>query len=445
VNWQHGVYGPMIERTLENAQLHALSTRYDFGRDSRLARAIVRTVNDALDRDERQRGVQRVRSGELLIRTRHGPLILPLRTPEALARVLQGERWNSVRADILHECTQRYRQHFPEAGHRQIQRFLRTLFPGKMPAGRGTHPALRPRRERPWGSTIPGAHPITELDLERARRRRDRGPPRPAHDPDTITRLTHFLDTQAGIPPAIQEALLYELIGLRARYHPFANTLATGQMPLAAMSTGAGRNLWKSTRDQPLAPVLITLLHGVEARTLRSRPPRTGDAFIDFHARRMARVLSEAYVQDGLLSYAELQWVFLTSHATVGRALDAYQRQHHVILPCPGTVLDMGRMLTHKDLIIRLHLQGHSTLEIARQTHHHPKSVDAYLKTFDAVLILHLYRIPPQLAATILGHGPSLIDEYHHIMRSYLKDPETMREHLTARGVKLPTQVLQTG
>ena len=33
----------------------------------------------------------------------------------------------------------------------------------------------------------------------------------------------------------------------------------------------------------------------------------------------------------------------------------------------------------------------------------------ALLKTFDAVLILHLYRIPPQLAATILGHGPTLV------------------------------------
>ena len=79
------------------------------------------------------------------------------------------------------------------------------------------------------------------------------------------------------------------------------------------------------------------------------------------------------------------------------------------------------------------------------KTHHHPKSVDAYLKTFDAVLILHLYHVPPQLAATIIGHGPSLIDEYHHLMNSYLKDPETMRHHLEARGVTIPAKVLQTG
>ena len=115
--------------------------------------------------------------------------------------------------------------------------------------------------------------------------------------------------------------------------------------------------------------------------------------------------------------------------------------------PSPGTVLDMGRTLTHKDLIIRLrlHLQGHSTLEIARQAQHHPKGVGAYLKTFDAVLILHLYCVPPTLAVTILGHGISLIHKYHHIISSYLKEPDSMRDHLMSRGVQLPPQVLDTG
>jgi len=447
MSWRHEVFGPMRERTLENAQLFALTSRYDLSRDSRLARAIVRTVNQELDREEARRGVQRVQAGELLLRTRHGPLIIPLRTPEMLERVLAGERWNEVRADILSDAAARYKQHYPHAEGHQLERFLRTLYPGRMPGrpGSGRHPSTQARRARPYGNTIPGAMPLSDLDLERARATTRRGAPRPAHHPNTLAALTYFLDTQAGIPPAVQEAMLFELIALRARYHPLASALASGQMPLAAMSTDAGRNLWKSTREQPLAPILITLLHGTEARTLRSTPPASSDAFLNLHARRMARVLSEAYVQNGLLSYSEVQWIFLLGQATVGRALDSYQRQHNVILPCPGTVLDMGRTLTHKDLIVRLHLQGLTTLEIARSTHHHPHSVDAYIKDFDAVLILLLYGIPTNLAASILRHGPSLIQEYHHIIRSYLKDPETMREHLRAKGVTIPTHVSHTG
>ncbi|MBC7342425.1 MAG: DUF1670 domain-containing protein [Clostridia bacterium] len=67
-----------------------------------------------------------------------------------------------------------------------------------------------------------------------------------------------------------------------------------------------------------------------------------------------------------------MQWIFLASTGTVSRVVGQYQRQHQVILPCLGTVLDMGHMLTRKDLVIRLHVQGLCALEIARQTHHRP-------------------------------------------------------------------------
>ena len=156
-------------------------------------------------------------------------------------------------------------------------------------------------------------------------------------------------------------------------------------------------------------------------------------------------VLTEAYIQDGLLSFAELQWIFLASIGTVSRAIDHYQRQHQVILPCPGTVLDMGRMLTHKDLVVRLHMQGLSVLQIARKTHHAPRSVDAYLKVFDAVLILHIYGMDPVLMAAVLGRGEHLINEYLDLITRYLKDTDTMREYLRKQGVQLPSKVARSG
>jgi hypothetical protein len=167
----------MRERTLENAQVHLLATRYDLSRDSRLARAIACTLNKTLDAEEKRRGVSRVRTGELLLRTRNGPLVLPLRTPEALDRVIAGERWADVRRDILGECEARY------------------------------------------------------------------------------------------------------------------------------------------------------LLAGSEAHTLRYRPPTSYEGFLAFHGRRMARVLTEAYSQDGLLAFTELQWIFLTSE----------RRRHHAELPSGKT------------------------------------------------------------------------------------------------------------
>ena len=156
------------------------------------------------------------------------------------------------------------------------------------------------------------------------------------------------------------------------------------------------------------------------------------------HAHRMARVLVEAYQQDGLICYSELQWCFLMSSNNIGRILGWYQRKHNVILPSPGTVLDMGRMLTHKDIIVRLHLEGLTVLEISRQTYHAPRSVDAYLKVFDSVLILHLYGLPKKLIARVLTRGVSLIEEYLQLIRDNLKEVKEIREYLHSRGVKLP-------
>jgi hypothetical protein len=43
------------------------------------------------------------RTGELLIRTKYGPLVIPLRMPELLERVMAAERVDSVGTDILHD------------------------------------------------------------------------------------------------------------------------------------------------------------------------------------------------------------------------------------------------------------------------------------------------------------------------------------------------------
>lgn len=432
---------------MENAQVQHLAEHYDLSRDSRLARAIVRYTNETLDAEERRRQVVRVRPGELLLETCRGPLVLPIRTEDDIRRVAAGERWNRVRADILRRCEAIYRKVFPEASGRQVERFLRLIWPGHAPSGpQGQPNPLRgPRASRPWGALPEGTRAFAELEAKRARSWAERAAPRPAHLPETFEKLAHFLGTQAGVPPAIQEPMILDLMAIRARFCPRASVLKSGQMPLAAMSVHVRRSVFQPSRYQPLAPVVVSLLAGNEAPVLRYRPPNSYEGFLDFQARRMARVLQEAYVQDGLLSFAELQWMFLASVGTVSRAIEHYQRQNQVILPCPGTVLDMGRMLTHKELVVRLHLQGLSVLEIARRTYHSPRSVDAYLKSFDSVLILHVYGLPPKLIAAVLGRGEALVNEYLDLIAKHLKDPSAIREHLHRRGLHIPANVSFAG
>lgn len=441
MTWREKAFGPMRERTLENAQVNMLRMRYDLARDSRLAREIVRTVNEELDLEEARRGVRRVRIGELYLRTCRGSLVLPVRTAEALDRFISGEGWGEVRRDLLSECTRRYRRLFPNATEASVRGFLRLIWPGCAPNARND----RERLPNGKSAGCPGARTLMELDRERARQRMERDAPRPGHRAETTEKLYHYLHTQAGIPPAVQEPLLLELMSMRARFYPRMCSLSSGEMPLASMHVDSGRHLWEHTRYLPLAPIAVSVLGDGENRRLQFSPPKTYSEFMDFHSRRLARVMTEAFRSDGLLSYAELQWIFLMSTRTISSAVNYYQRSHGVMLPCPGTILDMGRMLTHKDIIVRLSLEGHSVLEIARKTFHNPRSVDAYLKDFDSVLILHLYGIPKDLMSRTLGKGKSLVQEYLNLIDDYLKRPDAMRSYLQRKGIRLPANVSYSG
>lgn len=446
--------GPMLERTVENAQIRLLATRYDLSSDSVLAGEIVRYVNQRLDEEEKARGVVRVRPGELFLKTPYGDIILPLRTQAEIENAISGERFPSIRDRIIDKCVSSYKRLFSDCGEEplswDVEKLRRALLPSRgffknYSAGEGIHriPICRktygPVKEEEMAELLKNTQPpYTKHTKHPSSSSADFCNQELFHVVESKEDIVNFLGNEAGVPPAIREAMFLDLARLRSHFCPLADSLRSGQMPLVSMHVKAGRRLELPTRLQPLAPVVVTLITAEEFEELGEKSTFQYEELMGLHARRMARVLVEAYQQDGLICYSELQWCFLMSSNTIGRILGWYQRKHNVILPSPGTVLDMGRMLTHKDIIVRLHLEGLTVLEISRQTYHAPRSVDAYLKVFDSVLILHLYGLPKELMARVLTRGVSLIEEYLQLIRDNLKEVKEIREYLHCRGVKLP-------
>lgn len=446
MSWRRKIYGPMLERSLENAQVRLLATIYDLSRDSRLAKEIVRHVNDVLDKEERREGIKRVKPGELLLHISRRFVILPIRTNEDIKRAMEGERFENIRNDIVERCLSRYREIFPEAKPNQIKKILRVLsHTGGFRRKSADHGINGSRRERQYGPITGELARELVQDAEKAENSRLSENPQLPYTKDAQSTIVHFLREEAQVPPAVREPMFLDLARLRARFYPRISMINSGQMPHVAMHVKAGRRLDQPTRYQPLAPVVVTMITSKEMNQLVQKSLWSYPELMDFHARRMARVLVEAYTQDGLLTHGELQWFFLKSTVAIGRILDWYQRKHNVILPCPGSVLDMGRMLTHKDIIVRLHLSGMNVLEISRQTYHAPKSIDAYLRAFDSVLILYLFDLPVDLMARVMGRGISLVEEYIHLIKENLKEVELMRDYLQSRGIKLSKQFVNSG
>lgn len=63
-------------------------------------------------------------------------------------------------------------------------------------------------------------------------------------------------------------------------------------------------------------------------------------------------------------------------------------------------------------MIVGLHLAGYSVKEIARMTYHSPRAVDNHIGTFEAVLSLKHYGVPPPLMAQLLRRGRTLVQEH---------------------------------
>ena len=109
-----------------------------------------------------------------------------------------------------------------------------------------------------------------------------------------------------------------------------------------------------------------------------------------------------------------------------------------VILPTPGSILDSGTMFTHKELIINLAMKGYYTKEIAKMTYHDPRSVDAYLSTFNSVLLLWYFDVPPELIAMVTGKGKKVVLQHIEIIKIYFPDNQAVIKYLEMQKIEVP-------
>lgn len=138
-----------------------------------------------------------------------------------------------------------------------------------------------------------------------------------------------------------------------------------------------------ATRFRRHAPVIVTVWTAEELR----RQPQSVPGCLAQLKRRIVRVCFEAYQQRGLLNLMDLQWIFQFSTARVSELLRSFHKEHNIVVPTPDRILDAGRSVFHKNIIVNLHLQGHTVREIAKITYHSPRSVDNYKHTFQGVNI----------------------------------------------------------
>jgi hypothetical protein len=230
------------------------------------------------------------------------------------------------------------------------------------------------------------------------------------------SRLFTLLRDELGLgrQPKIAQLLCDEIATVVDECFVSEEQLQLGQALMLAVEQGQGNSFRYGLDQVRTRPVRLTLLTPEDVAALAG-----GEDHREVRMRRIARVVKEAFEQGACLTTSQLGLLLGLSPAVVGAQIRAYHEKHGELLPLRGVVDDCSSAITHKAEIVRLHLLGHTTSEIAEKTQHNPKSVERYVRRFNQVreCVRYFDKTPePAVLARLLGIGERLTRAYLELL-----------------------------
>ena len=230
------------------------------------------------------------------------------------------------------------------------------------------------------------------------------------------SRLFVLLRDELGLgrKPKIAQLLCDEIVTMVDECFVSEDQLRIGQALVLAVEQGQGNSFKKGIDEIRTRPVRLTLITPEDIDALAA-----GESHREVRMRRIVRVVKEAFEQGACLTTTQLGLMLGLSPSVVGGQIRTYHENHQELLPIRGIVEDCSSAITHKAQIVRLHLQGHTTSEIAEMTHHNPKNVERYVRRFNQVreCVSYMNQTPePAVLARILGIGEKLARAYLELL-----------------------------
>jgi DNA-binding XRE family transcriptional regulator len=204
----------------------------------------------------------------------------------------------------------------------------------------------------------------------------------------------------------IQEMFANDMVRLFRQYSRDPWNLEVGQTLWFAVDKNEKPGPAKTLAKMRITPVILSVTHE-EDKQMKTN----GYSHKEVRKFKVARLLREAYSQNGVLTQADVAELIGVSAGTIGKDIREYQEENGVILPYRGTIHDIGPSLTHKKLIISLFLQNTPTPDISRKTCHTEEACDRYIKAFKKVRTLHGRMNTLEIART-LEMSERLVNEY---------------------------------
>src|SRR4029077_3349778 len=120
----------------------------------------------------------------------------------------------------------------------------------------------------------------------------------------------------------------------------------------------------------------------------------------------------QAYEQQAVLSYADVSLLLHVGMNTITKAVHEEQEATGLLVPCRGSIHDMGRSVTHKRIICYKRLvEKKATSQVAQETFHSPDEVEYYVQTLRRVQLCKDSGMCLEEIAQATGHSLLLVRE----------------------------------
>ncbi len=402
-------YKTLLVREVKSVQTATLKKEFELAEASRVAEAAVELTTQAIEVWEEEQGIKRLKPGELLFKEDGQEVVLPVLNGNALNQLSEGVGFKAVKRELEQNALEQLKEATPQASMEDVWHLI-------------NQSELTLKRSRD------NYLPETNLDSEQCEPVGRVGVQSEVPEKALVPAISKLVDDW-GLRPAQAEAMTQSVARTYALCCPTTSEIRPGQLTWLVHGTR------KTRRTDPslFKPVVLSILTEGDRRL----PLSTTADLKRLKTQQLERITTEAWKQDGVLTTLDVEWLLGIKPSTLRNILDVYFEEFGIILPTAGTVLDMGRTLTHKTIVVELSLSGLNTQEIARRIYHTPVAVDNYLRLFERVMLLKYYKFPIEVMPRVIGYGRSLLQEHLKLIEKHFPTEKALAEYLGQRGVKV--------
>lgn len=228
--------------------------------------------------------------------------------------------------------------------------------------------------------------------------------------------IENFFTTEfsKSFGPSVRSFIADKLIKIFEENNREFNSIKPGQVLWNAIH----KDTRADSKKLKLVSVVLTLVSDDDISKLEK-----GLKMPEHRENVVARILQEAYSQNGLLSMRDVGLLLATYDVQASVLRKSYEKKHNVTLPNPGVLHDMGSCITHKKQIIyKCVVEKKDPVIVAKETNHTIYAVDNYLRDFNRVKTLFLDGKDQKYIHLVTKLSIYLIAQYINIINQYVKE-----------------------